>query len=463
MAQQQAEQQIQPQRSYRARQLDLSRPLEIVRDESLLDAVEVARDVVHNHQALDADNEKPKMVNVGGSKKAKEIPTPITLDVETYRVDYLPCFNPRNTYIRGKGGGVYEDKSFVEYDLDSEDFKWLETNLNTDAQIRLSPERLEQCLYKLEMLNAAKLDSVFQGTTERRSQAACSSTEYLTKADALAMLEESCGGRDKIRDAIYEYWKKKRADRGKPLLRRLEAPVNYNNPNPMLTFRSRGEVRARPQTRRRRENNPDSLDKLTMISDNIKQALELFELLIRRERKKRDLIYANIDRQQLFLVEALKDKSKQEEFMNQIKVKQNERKRPVGFEDLPDAAPGTTNKLLSFKMTNIRNGRGKSSYILGEDPLINAVAMLPQEPVVSKELDLLPREYSLMDGTTVRLGRLGRTIVDRCELLDSTKVDPLWKVVSGMEKHPENSIFGMWKDRVDLADKKLTKSNFEQK
>lgn len=46
-------------RTFRARQLDVQRPLEIVRDESLLDAADtVARDVVHNHQALDADNEK---------------------------------------------------------------------------------------------------------------------------------------------------------------------------------------------------------------------------------------------------------------------------------------------------------------------------------------------------------------------------------------------------------------------
>jgi hypothetical protein len=46
-------------RTFRARPLDTQRPLEIVRDESLLDAIDgPARDVVHNHQALDAENEK---------------------------------------------------------------------------------------------------------------------------------------------------------------------------------------------------------------------------------------------------------------------------------------------------------------------------------------------------------------------------------------------------------------------
>lgn len=66
----------------------------------------------------------------------------------------------------------------------------------------------------------------------------------------------------------------------------------------MTNYRSR-ERPNRPQTRRRRENNADSLDKLTMIADNIKIAMELFELIVRRERKKRDLMYVKVDEQQL--------------------------------------------------------------------------------------------------------------------------------------------------------------------
>jgi enhancer of polycomb-like protein len=46
----------------------------------------------------------------------------------------------------------------------------------------------------------------------------------------------------------------------------------------------------RPQTRRRRENNVDSLDKLRMIRENVLKALDIFECLVKRERKKRDLV-----------------------------------------------------------------------------------------------------------------------------------------------------------------------------
>ena len=47
-------------RAFRARPLDIHKPLEIVRDLSLLDSIEglPAREVIHNHAALDAENEK---------------------------------------------------------------------------------------------------------------------------------------------------------------------------------------------------------------------------------------------------------------------------------------------------------------------------------------------------------------------------------------------------------------------
>lgn len=50
-------------RTFRARQLDVQRAMEIVRDESLLDGADgfPAREVVHNHAELDAENEKVRM------------------------------------------------------------------------------------------------------------------------------------------------------------------------------------------------------------------------------------------------------------------------------------------------------------------------------------------------------------------------------------------------------------------
>ena len=46
----------------------------------------------------------------------------------------------------------------------------------------------------------------------------------------------------------------------------------------------------RPQTRRRRENSLECLDKMRTLRDNLLRALELAELLTFRERKKRDIL-----------------------------------------------------------------------------------------------------------------------------------------------------------------------------
>ena len=68
----------------------------------------------------------------------------------------------------------------------------------------------------------------------------------------------------------------------------------------------------RPQTRRRRENNPDSFERLQTISDNIRMALQLFELVVKRERKKRDMTYVVTDWQQLQIKQRFNPRPEQE-------------------------------------------------------------------------------------------------------------------------------------------------------
>lgn len=46
----------------------------------------------------------------------------------------------------------------------------------------------------------------------------------------------------------------------------------------------------RPQTRRRKENNEEAMDKMRAIQGNLTKARELVEQLLRRERKKRDIV-----------------------------------------------------------------------------------------------------------------------------------------------------------------------------
>ena len=127
------------------------------------------------------------MVQSEKAKGGKEIPTPEVREVDSWKRDYLPTFKERSTYVRGRGvflaatawpiilvqqaiksfqhavllvyraGGVgYRDENMVEYDLDSEDERWLDHY--NDGQDRLSDTRFEYLLWRLEVANAEATD-----------------------------------------------------------------------------------------------------------------------------------------------------------------------------------------------------------------------------------------------------------------------------------------------------------------
>ncbi len=87
----------------------------------------------------------------------------------TYDVDYLPAFRERNTYLRGRGGTGYDDSTFVEYDLDVEDETWLK-QFNGEQE-RLTEEKFEAMLWRLDMANADATDKCFSFQGKRPSGA----------------------------------------------------------------------------------------------------------------------------------------------------------------------------------------------------------------------------------------------------------------------------------------------------
>lgn len=321
---------------------------------------------------------QPKMIEKD-AKGGKEIPIPGCLRVPSYQIDYLPVSKDRYTYIRGKGGLGYDDPTHVEYDADLEDEKWVrEFN---GAQEKLTMEKFELMVWKLELANAAATDRSFAfagaSIAERSSKNACAATEHLLREEALNLLEEQAAARESIRVAVYDYWLAKRKRLERPLLRRLQAPTPIGDNDPYHVFRPR-ERQNRAQTRRRRENNEDSLEKLKMIRNNLIKGLDVFELLVRRERKKRDMVYVETDMYQLQIKQRHEPRSAQEAIEQDYAAAARNKnpKRPIGFEAMPEAAPATTNTLLDFK-----NKKNKKRKKLGELPQLNAVAQLPPQPI----------------------------------------------------------------------------------
>jgi hypothetical protein len=207
-----------------------------------------------------------------------------------------------------------------------------------------------------------------------------------------------------------------------------------------------------------------------MVGENIKMAIQLFELVVQRERKKRDKVYVAIDEQQLQMrtkhhLKGSSGETIEEEYM--LAGKGKGIKRPIGFEHLPDAAPGATNKLLNFKSKS-----GKKKRRLGEDPILNAVSQLmpapksPEEKLLCtwiKSEDLEKVFGHEFEGTgNFRIGRQGRLILDRCnpftmqaETEDKLKNDSIDKA---LQDAGQLNPFPQWSEKVELANEALSQS-----
>ena len=113
--------------------------------------------------------------------------------------------------------------------------------------------------------------------------------DHLPKGVALDLMAATCRCQEHILDKVYEYWKEKRKVQLKPSLRRLQAPTPESDNNPFLVFRMRAKPN-RPQTRRRRETQEESLEKLRTLRQNFDMALGLAKLVTLRERKKMEIV-----------------------------------------------------------------------------------------------------------------------------------------------------------------------------
>jgi len=100
---------------------------------------------------------------------------------------------------------------------------------------------------------------------------------------------QACRCQDHILDQVFDYWKEKRRRLQKPALRRLQAPTPESDNNPFLVFRMRAKPN-RPQTRRRRETQEESMEKLRMLRHNLEANMRLASMVLMREKKKMDIV-----------------------------------------------------------------------------------------------------------------------------------------------------------------------------
>ncbi|CAL5329935.1 unnamed protein product [Camellia sinensis] len=286
--------------SFRPRPLDIHKKLPIVKSVKDFEDDETPTST-RSSQILrppqEADNE---VQQIPSKKVASEIPTPQYVFVDTYERDYSCTFTQPTSYLRARGARA-ELGDFVEYDLDNEDEDWLQ-EFNKEKKLLTTEKvysaavlmwacacecRFEIILFKLEALDhkareragviTATLGSPipvllqFDAAAEGSTSGLHSLQSYTVLCTIKVLLPLSV--KYGVLQSIYNYWKEKREQWQKPILRRLQPPPPVNDTNPYNVFRPR-EKAHRLHTRRmqRRENNVQSFEKLRQVSS---RSLEL--------------------------------------------------------------------------------------------------------------------------------------------------------------------------------------------
>ncbi|XP_043506006.1 enhancer of polycomb homolog 1 [Polistes fuscatus] len=255
--------------SFRARALDVSKPMPIYMAEELPD--------LPDYSAI--NRAVPQMPS--GMEKEEEcehhlqraictgliIPTPEVTDladVEAYDKIYpADCKLPRQL-IHMQPFAMEQD--IPDYDMDSEDEKWVAVQ---SRKMDITPLQFEEMMDRLEK---------------------SSGQNVVTLNEAKALLKED----DDLIISVFDYWLNKRLNTQHPLLltvkteHRLGSAAN----NPYLAFRRRTE---KMQTRKIRKNDETSYEKMLKLRRDLSRAVTLLELVKRREKTKREHLHLTIE------------------------------------------------------------------------------------------------------------------------------------------------------------------------
>lgn len=257
--------------SFRARALDATKPLPIYLAEELPDLPEysaINRAVPQMPSGMEKEEECEHHLQ-RAIITGLIIPTPEVECMEdriAYDRLYPANYKPPRQLIHMQPFSMEED--IPDYDIDSEDEKWL-----SRQKLDITPLKFEEMMDRLEK-NCAQ------------NFASQNHKELLLKDD------------DELSIAIFDYWLSKRlSTQPQPLVPcvKTEAnnrgPGNMNNSNPYLAFRRRTE---KMQTRKNRKNDETSYEKMVKLRRDLSRALQLLEMVKRRESAKKELLHLTV-------------------------------------------------------------------------------------------------------------------------------------------------------------------------
>lgn len=261
--------------SFRARALDVSKPMPIYRAEEipdLRDFDKINRAVVQMPTGMEKEEETETHLQNAltaqqfyGTAEVQAIPIPEIQGMdERYNKLYKPDFKPTKQYIHIQALGM--EQEIPDYDLDSEDESWLNEQ---SKKMEITPLKFEEMMDRLE-----------KGSGQ----------QVVTLQEAKLLLKED----DDLIIAVYDYWLNKRLRLEMPLIPQVKSEKRDGTTtnNPYVAFRRRTE---KMQTRKNRKNDEVSYEKMLKLKRDLCKAVTLLELIKRREKSKKEMLQLSIE------------------------------------------------------------------------------------------------------------------------------------------------------------------------
>lgn len=248
--------------SFRARQLDVSKPMPIYMAEDLSDlaeTTEIKRAVPQMPTGMEKDEECEHHLQraiVTGTV----IPTPEVNELdslEMYRKTYPGGYQLPKQLVRMHPFAL--EQEHAEYDADSEDEQWLNAH---GKALNLDIDKFEAIIDKLDKN---------------------SNFSVITLPESKSLLKEN----DDVVTAVYDYWLSKRLRLQHSLIPTVKTEPGMGPANdPYIAFRRRKD---KMQTRKNRKNDETSYEKMLKLKKDLSCVLTLFQMLQKRENIKLQL------------------------------------------------------------------------------------------------------------------------------------------------------------------------------
>ncbi|XP_022243392.1 enhancer of polycomb homolog 1-like isoform X2 [Limulus polyphemus] len=262
--------------SFRARALDTSKPIPLLRSEEIPDLPDFAainRAVPQMPTGMEKEEECEHHLQRAisaqqafGHTGELVIPTPevYTTIEEIYQSLYPADYKVSRQLRHMQPFAV--DHDIPDYDMDSDDERWLTQQAK---KMEVTPLQFEEMMDRLEK---------------------SSGQQVVTLKEAKLLLKED----DDLIIAVYDYWLNKRLRMQYPLILQVKTEKRDGSTtnNPYVAFRRRTE---KMQTRKNRKNDETSYEKMLKLRRDLSRAVTLLEMVKRREKTKREHLHLTVE------------------------------------------------------------------------------------------------------------------------------------------------------------------------